>query len=252
MRFSFPKAAAAPAPGSVPSATKQIELKGASVFIAMPTHRPLEPETIVALVGTIYELDMRGIRWTLEFKARGSLIHHSRSKAAEDFRLSTHTHLFWIDSDMVWKPADFLRMLALATVMPCVTAAYTAKCDPPLMLMSVDAGVMHANEYGCLPIKGHGLGFTCVQREVIETLAQHAPRCRFPDVPQPIPHIFRLDDVPDRDGVLDARGEDIAFFADVRARGFKVWLDPNITLGHIGPKTYSASVLDFMEPQQPA
>ena len=231
--------------------TKTIGLDPAkmSAFIAMPTHRPLEPETVVSLIGTVHELDSRGIRWTVEFKARGSLIHHSRSKVAEDFRVSEHTHMFWIDSDMVWQPADFLRLLALATVMPCVTAAYTAKCDPPQFLMSVDGPVVEANAYGCLPIGGQGLGFTCVQRQVIETLARHAPRCNFPDVPAPIPHIFRLDDVPGRDGVLDARGEDIAFFADVRDHGFEVWLDPNITLGHIGTKTYQASILDFMQHQ---
>lgn len=231
--------------------TKTIDLDptAVSVFIAMPTHRPLEPETVVALLGTTHALTQRGIAWTVEFKARGSLIHHSRSKVAEDFRISTHTHIFWIDSDMVWKPADFLRLLALTTVMPCVTAAYTAKCDPPQFLMSIDADAVEANAYGCLPIMGQGLGFTCVQRKVMESIAMYAPRCRFPDVTEPIPHIFRLDDVAGDDGVLSARGEDIAFFADVHARGFEVWLDPNVTLGHIGVKTYEASILDFIEQQ---
>ena len=233
--------------------TKTIDLDPAhvSVFIAMPTHRPLEMETVVALLGTIHALDCRGIRWTFESKARSSLVHHARSMAAEVFRTSEHTHIFWIDSDMVWQPGDFLRLLALATVMPCVTAAYTAKCDPPKFMMSVGDDAVEANEYGCLPIKGLGLGFACVQRQVMEALADQAPRCRFPDVPEPIPHIFRLDDTPGRDGVLAARGEDIAFFADVLENGFGVWLDPNITLGHIGTKTYEANVLDFME-RQPA
>jgi hypothetical protein len=76
---------------------------------------------------------------------------------------------------------------------------------------------------------------------LIEQLANRAPVLRFPDIPEPIPHIFRCDD---SDG--KARGEDMAFFSDIRDLGYQVNIDPNVTLGHVGPKEYRASILDYL------
>ena len=54
--------------------------------------------------------------------------------------------------------------------------------------------------------------------------------------------IFRFDE-PNG----EARGEDIAFFADVCDLGYKVNLDPTVTLGHIGEKEFRASFLDQID-----
>jgi len=102
-----------------------------------------------------------------------------------------------------------------------------------------DDGV--ANEWGCIPTKGLGLGFSVIARPIIENLAARAPKLRFPGVDEPIPHLFRCDSIGDL-----FRGEDVAFFSDIRALGHKVWLDPSITLSHIGSKAYTASVLDHL------
>jgi hypothetical protein len=49
---------------------------------------------------------------------------------------------------------------------------------------------------------------------------------------------FVLDTKLHSDGVRHRRGEDGAFFDDIRALGHKVWLDPTIELGHVGTKVY--------------
>lgn len=183
---------------------------------------------------------VRGIPFEFEMQVGSSLVHHARSKAAWRFLQSKCNRLFWIDSDIAWKGSDFIRFLALSTKMECVCAAYPAKMDPATFFLNV-SGLVESNEYGCLPIVGAGLGFTIVQRGVIERLAEKAPKLKFPDLPEKIPHIFRLDD----DGG-EARGEDMAFFADVRALGYAVNLDPTIELGHIGSKEYRATLSDHL------
>jgi hypothetical protein len=57
-----------------------------------------------------------------------------------------------------------------------------------------------------------------------------------------IASVFRIDAVNGR-----RRGEDIAFFSDIRALGHKVWLDTTIDLGHIGSKTYRGTVRDILK-----
>ncbi len=150
-----------------------------------------------------------------------------------------------LDADMVPTPDDFVRLLAHSTKMDCVCASYTARKDPPLFY--IDWGdvtkQVETNEYGCIPIHGTGLGFTVVTRDIIQELTDRAPRLTFPQYPnEPIPKVFRFDEP---DGI--ARGEDMAFFSDVRALGHSVYLDPHITLGHVGSKVFKASILDWLK-----
>jgi hypothetical protein len=176
----------------------------------------------------------------------GPLVHHSRTSLVHRFMESNYSHLFQIDSDIIWKASDFLKALALSTKMEVVCATYPAKTDNPIFFVRTDSpdGVVESNEYGCLPIRGAGLGFTVTQRKVIEALYSVAPKRYYHGYKEPIPRVFRCDE----DG-LDARGEDMAFFADIRKLGYKVHLDPTISLGHIGSKVYSASVANHIVPQ---
>lgn len=207
----------------------------------MPAHRDIPVETAVSLLRTQAELQRLGIPFELQVQKGSSLVVAARSKAAHMFLEGTCNRLFWVDSDMVWEPAAFVRLLALSTVKDVVCASYPSKCDPIRFMVSAQ-GIVEADEWGCLPLDGVGLGFTCVQRHVIEKLAERAPMLRFPDVDGLVPHIFRTDS----DG--DAfRGEDMAFFADVRALGFSVNVDPSITLGHHGQKTFTASLSDYLQ-----
>lgn len=222
-----------------------IDLSGVSVFLAMPTHRDLPPETVRSLLETQATLLRHGIDLDVRMQAGGSLVHHARSIAAWQFLQTGCSHLFWVDSDIDWRAADFIRVVALCTRLECVGGVYPAKHDPPVLFLDTGDpdGKVQANEHGCLPMNGLGLGFTCIQRHVIEELAALAPMARFPDANggEPIPHIFRCDM---HNGF--ARGEDMAFFADIRALGYVVNLDPTITLGHIGPKTFTASLQDYL------
>lgn len=219
----------------------KFDLSGVSVMLAMPTHRPLPVPTVVSLLETQDALRANGIPFEFQIQMGSSIIESTRSKAAHLFLKSDKTRLFCVDSDIAWKAGDFIRLLALSTVSEVVCGIYPAKCDPPTFFLNTEE-IVEADERGCLAVKGLGLGFTVVQRTVIEQLAAKAKRLRFPDYPEPIPHIFRCDD---DNG--DFRGEDMAFFADVRALGYRVNLDPTVTLGHVGQKTFRASFMDHLK-----
>jgi hypothetical protein len=220
----------------------KIDMTNVSVMLGMPTNRDLSPQTVVSLLTTQDALNARGVPNTISLLSGSSIVEHARSKCADDFLASPHNRFFQVDSDIVWKPEDFMRLLALSTVMDVVGAAYPAKLDPPLYFLNRGPNdAIVENEYGCLSIPGFGLGFTVVHRKVMEKLAAEAPKVKFHERPAPVAHIFRCDV---HDGA--ARGEDMAFFADIKAAGFDVWIDPNISLGHIGPKVYSASLLDCL------
>lgn len=223
------------------SSKRGISLDGVSVMIAMPVYRDLPGEVLVAMVETVAALDRAHVPWHFEAQLGCSLPHHARSQTAHRFLNSNLSHIFWIDSDILWTAEEFMKMLALGTKMSVVTGTYPAKRVPiQFHLQPETKGVdqVSTNEWGCMPVGGAGLGFTVVQREAMEHLARSAEMAVFPDTgPEPIPYIFKTDIV---DG--HARGEDMAFFSDLREQGDRVWLYPDLNLGHIGPRVYQGSL----------
>ncbi|OIR02621.1 hypothetical protein GALL_153350 [mine drainage metagenome] len=214
----------------------ECNLQGISVMIGIPCGPDLPWQTVQSLVETVMELKDRGIPFELKLVSGCSIVQKARNKVAHEFLASRMSRLFMIDSDMQWSSKDFVRLLALSTKMSVVCGAYRAKMDPPtFMLGEQDLSSLETNEYGCLPINGVGLGFTVVSDTVIGTLAYHAQQL------DDGPYIFRCDV---HNGAF--RGEDMAFFADVREIGHQVWLDPSVCLGHVGTKTYTGSIMDAM------
>jgi hypothetical protein len=219
----------------------KLSLSGLSVCIAMPVHRDIPPETVASLMATQHALHERGITYDVTFGVGSSVVTSARNKAVHLFLQTTCNRLFWIDSDMVWKAEHFIRLLALSQVLECVNAAYRLKRDPSPFIVDT-GGPIKTNEYGCLPNVGTGIGFCCVQRSVVEALAEKAPKLIYPDVAVPVARIFRESE---RDGHFV--GEDIAFYEDMRSLGFNTYLDPTVWLGHVGQKVFAGTLADQLE-----
>lgn len=221
-----------------------LSLEGVSVMIGIPVGGGMLPvDTVNSLVQTCLSLKAHGVPFELLLLGGCSIVQHARCYVGHGFLESTMNRLFMIDADIAWKPEDFMRMLALSTRMDVVCAAYPAKRDAvTFMLTDMDTERMKTNEYGCLPIHGVGLGFTVITREVMQRQAEAVPKVIFSEHPELRPYLFRCDI---HNG--SARGEDIAFFADLMGLGYTVWLDPAVSLGHIGTKVYRGSIRDALQ-----
>ena len=205
------------------------------VAIGMPFgYHSIPWQTALSLMDTVKVATQHGLSVSV-LAPVNTYITHARSLVAKLFLDSDATHLFWIDSDMTWQPRDFLRMLALGGQMPVVGATYAVKRDPLMYIVPGLGGEF--NEFGCLPHRGMGLGFTCVQREVIEKLAAKVGTVRLSAEGIEAPDMFRFDVI---DGHV--RGEDITFFADCIDLGYQPWLDPRTNVGHAGLKVYGGDV----------
>lgn len=221
----------------------EISVEGVSVMIGMPCKGGVEPKTMKAIAETFYRCGLMRMEAGLAVEISG-VVEIGRDSVVDDFLKSSAQKLFWIDSDMVWTAGDFLRMVALSTKVDVVTASYPAKIEgQTTFLLKMLGPELTIEEYGLVEIEGIGLGFAVVDRAVIEALAAKAPRVKDQINGREMAAIFRNDIVDGR-----RRTEDIAFFSDIRALGYKVWLDPNVCLGHVGAKEYTGSILDAMVP----
>lgn len=206
-----------------------------SVMVAMPCLTDPSLHTTMSLLDTQEECLKHGIKIDFAFVS-GTLVHHARTLLGNTFLGKPEfNRLFWVDSDIKWTPSDFLKVLAHTLKYDCVVGIYPSRGDP-LRYYAKLVPDQEPDEDGLVRIEGTGLGFACVTRTVMERLAEKAPLRRYLNS-DPVPRLFRCDD----DGE-EERGEDYAFWADVKALGYEIYADATITLGHVGSKVYRSSL----------
>src|SRR5438270_6692000 len=101
------------------------------VMVGMPIGSGSIPwPTAVSLMATVRACDEDKLPIRIEAPVGCSVVQWARSAIAESFLKSESTHLFWIDSDIVWSPADFFRLVGFAAILDVVCAAYPFKKEP--------------------------------------------------------------------------------------------------------------------------
>ena len=191
-------------------------------------------EAVISYLDTQEECLRHGIDIDIGFVSC-SLVHHARTLLTHIFMTQKRaSRIFWIDSDIQWKPEDFFKLLAHTDTHPVVCGVYPRRRDPPAYFVKFPKGTENAppGDDGLVQIEGTGMGFCCVKREVMQHLYSTAPKLRYGGGDE-MPRVFRCDD----DGTNE-RGEDYAFFADVIDAGYKVYADATISVGHVGSKVY--------------
>lgn len=213
---------------------------GMSVTIGMPANSGIPPRTVMSLIETTRQCAAMGIRLEMAMESCG-VIEIGRDGVLDQFLKGSTQKLFWIDSDMVWTPREFVRLLALSCHVDLLCATYPAKVDgPPTFYVNYDAG-LPAGDFGLLPIKGAGLGFTIVDRAPLERLAASKPQVLDDINGRTMAAVFRVDTFEGK-----RRTEDMAFFADLADLGYQLWLDPMIALGHIGTRMWRGAIIDTL------
>lgn len=211
-----------------------------SVAIGFPTGPTLPWPTALSLARTTHACAMRGIDVTIDYVAGSSIITTARSMVVQRFLKGNKKRLFWIDSDIEWEPEDFLRLLGMSAQLDIVCGAYPLKREDQkaFVIRNPDLTKVTINPLGCIKVQGTGLGFCVMTRDVIAKIVATKPQVMNQGSGEIMPDVFRIDTFQ---GLL--RGEDIAFFDDLMALGYEIWLDPTIELGHVGHKVFRGDVV---------
>lgn len=219
---------------------------GTSVMIGVPmggTSIPLA--TCLSLIETAHICGQMGVAVTIVTRSGAHVI--SRDAVLTDFLNSDEQLLFWIDSDMAWDAADFIRLVALALIpgRHIVGCGYPAKVEGATTYYANFENGQTTDELGLIKVKGLGLGFTVCSREAMVALAATKEKILDQISGEQQVAAFRFDT---HEG--QRRTEDMAFFADLTDLGYTVWLDPHVELGHVGPREWRGRMLDALVPTE--
>lgn len=215
---------------------KQAVLSGRKLFIAIPAYDgKLNIKTAYNIAALMPQAMQYGVAVTMGDVSGCSIITMARNQLVYEFMQTDATELLFIDSDVIATPEDILRLMAQSGDKDITAGAYPRRSKDKKFFAD-----LYLNEDKDLEFDGSlmrvervGTGFMLIQRHVIETMIKNHPEWMYSIKEKQICGIF---DFEIKDGQYV--GEDYLFCDRARAEGFKIHIDVDISLPHVGIDTF--------------
>ena len=230
------------------------KLRGRSVFILTPIYREASHQYSQSLLETIIAFGQLGIQFGLRQIVGDAMLPRARNQLVSGFLATDAQDALLIDADMQWKPADLLRLLMSDQLM--IGAPYRRRqqempeSDPNSWCIRFPPrGTLELREdsAGALEVEGAGTGFLKVNRKVFDRLIAANADWKAPGsvfmTAEERKWYYRFFRFPDQS---DDQGEDYYFCRGWRELGGTIWIDPEITVGHVGSYVYRGSIRSIL------
>jgi hypothetical protein len=191
-----------------------------------------------SLLGTVKLAHEKDIFVHAIYTSYDSLIQRARNSL---FKLAIdggYDDLFFIDSDCEWEPEWFFRLLerpepiiGAALVKKSSTEGYTVKL--------MDKELKKSEDGKLIEVDGVGTGFLKIGRFALEKLWEISEEYTSEGQKHRM-----VCDIKIENG--DLISEDYILCNKWKSLGYKVWLDPTITLNHIGTKKFKGDFQSFI------
>lgn len=204
---------------------------------------------IMSLVQTITTLVSAKIPFEYIELSGDSYVWRARNLLSERFLNSDCTHLIFLDSDHSWDVNSFLRLLRADA--DIVGGAYPTKNNWEHYSVTIhtdENGIPDVNEEGLIRGQKVPTGFMKIKREVFEQLrAANRDDWYWEGHGGSIRKMWNYFGHITIDHV--AFGEDISFCKRCEALGIKLYVEPRLSINHIGTKTWTGNYHDFLTRQ---
>lgn len=168
-----------------------------------------------------------------------SLVQRARNSLVKLALEGNYDDLFFIDSDVEWKSEWFFRLLERPE--PIVGAALIKKSDQESYTIKLtDKEIKWSEDKKIMQVDGLGTGFMKVSRFALEKIWEISS----PYKSEGSEHRMVFD-IKVEDG--DLISEDYILCNKWKSLGYKVWIDPTITINHIGIKKFKGDFKSFID-----
>ena len=191
-----------------------------------------------SLMNTIKESYNRDVEITPMWVSFDALIQRARNDTIQLALEGDFDDLFWIDSDIEWKPEQFFKLLD--DPVDVVGGTYRKKGDKEEYVIRQLSRLPADPKTGLLPVDGLGTGFVRWSRAACQYLWDNARPYLDPKDNRERRMVFDVV-IEDVNGVPSMVSEDVHAFNQLKKGGFDIWLDPKVTCNHIGPYKFQGN-----------
>jgi GT2 family glycosyltransferase len=221
---------------------KSIDLSGRKLMVCIPAYDgKLNIDSAFALSNLAVQVVGLGVKLYLTHFSNCSLITKARNGLVADFLASDADTMLFVDADVVITADLVLRLLALSIGKDITAGIYPRRGMDRKFFLDYhlnEQGALEFDASGFMRVKRIGTGFMMIQRHVLETMRDKHPEWAYENnVTNRTEHaIFDL-------GLVDGQyyGEDYLFCDRAAKEGFTIYLDPTISLPHVGSEKFIRS-----------
>lgn len=222
---------------------KQVNLAGRKLFIGIPAYdAKLNIKTAFALAQLMPQAMQLGVGVYLSDLSNCSIITMARNALVNEFLKTDCTELLFIDSDVIVTPDAILRLMANSGDKDVTAGSYPRRAKDKKFFAD-----LYFDEKGDIEFDGPlmrvervGTGFMLIQRHVIEKMIADNPEWMHEN--KGGDQIAAIFDFGIRDGKYV--GEDYLFCDRARKAGFKIHIDVEISLPHVGTEVFENNFLE--------
>lgn len=213
------------------------------VMVAIPAYTgTIHLGTMRSLFTDLLALQARGDVWSLHDECGNALIADARALIVAQFLDSPADVLVFIDSDVCWEAGALLKLLDHDVGM--VAGIYPQRKDPINYCVKwINKPELHAVN-GLLEVEGVPAGFMKLSRKQLESMVEQYPDSEFFVENAPNQKAWAL--FADYRIGRHKMGEDYSFCKRWTDMGGKVWIDPEIKMGHTGNKTFYGHLGEYL------
>jgi hypothetical protein len=215
---------------------KQTVLAGRKLFIGIPAYDgKINIKTAFNLAALMPKALQFGVSVKLGDVSGCSIITMARNQLVHEFLKTDATELLFIDSDVIATPDDILRLMAQSGDKDITAGAYPRRSKDKNFFADLYFDENKDLEFdgSLMRLERVGTGFMLIQRHVIEAMVAAHPEWFYDFKGEQVCGVF---DFQNRDGRY--LGEDYLFCDRAREHGFKIHIDVDISLPHVGTEAF--------------
>ena len=219
---------------------KSFSLAGRKLMIAIPCYDgKVNIKTAFAIAELVPKLDKMGVQIHLAHVSGCSIITKARNNLVRNFMESDCTDLLFVDADVIINVDAVTRLLALSGGKDVVAGSYPRRSADSKFFLDFylnENQELEFDEHGLLRVESVATGFMLIRRHVIQHMYDKYPEWQYQvgDNGEKETAVFDF-------AIIDGQyiGEDYLFCRRAREEGFKIYLDPDISLPHIGTQEFT-------------
>lgn len=195
-----------------------------------------------SVIHDITALMRRGDLISVEDECGNTDIADARAFIVSRFLSGQGTDLVLIDNDVSWQAGALLRLIDYPVDL--VAGVYPRRSDPvefPVRYIEDRPEVWAGPATGLIEVAGAPAGFMRCSRVMLEQMVAAYLDLAYERRGETVPGLFEPYKIGNR-----KLSEDYSFCQRWRDIGGKVWIDPEIRMGHVGFKTFTGQIGEWL------
>ena len=194
------------------------------LYLAVPSCRDWKPQFGASLCGLVRKLSLDGLDFNLHCMIGTSVLPKARQMAVENAIETGYTHILFLDDDMEFTPEIFEALSSHNKEIMAANYSNKNPVESKPQVHDLDGKPVYSrHKNGIQEVGWVGFGAILIELAIMKNVPKpwfqmiwHSPRNEF-------------------------IGEDYFFCGQVRNSGYKIFINHNIEIAHIGDKAYTES-----------